>query len=479
MLWLALHFPLLALEALPLRQSPSAVVSRGRVLLCDRAASEAGVGTGQKLSTALGLQPGLAVFERAVQRERNALESLACWAGQFTPMLSLAPSAGLLLEIGACLRLFGGEEVIVEAVLKGCAGQGYTTRWSVAPTPLGARWLAQAAAAEVHHEIPAMQAALAALPCTVPGWADEVVNRLESFGLNSLGALQALPGSALRRRIGNGPPDELLRAWGEVPDPQRLFAFPERFSSALELPARVEHAEALAFAGQRLFAALSGWLHGRQLLVRACTLQLTHDDRSQSALILHFAEPAADEARFLRLLREHLSRLQLAAPVEALRLLADEVVARPGGSAHLFDQPSAGEGALACLERLRARLGEAGVQVLGERADYRPECASMQHDVDPDFARNLPSTAAFRPPRPLWLFPLPQALAERAGSPHWHGPLKLLSRAERLESGWWDEGEQSAAGDVRRDYFVARNPQGQWAWVFRDAEGWFLHGLFA
>ena len=74
---------------------------------------------------------------------------------------------------------------------------------------------------------------------------------------------------------------------------------------------------------------------------------------------------------------------------------------------------------------------------------------------------------------------VPQALAEQAGSPHWHGQLKLLSRAERLESGWWDEGEGGATGDVRRDYFVARNPQGQWAWVFRDAEGWFLHGLFA
>ena len=133
----------------------------------------------------------------------------------------------------------------------------------------------------------------------------------------------------MRRRIGNGPLDELLRAWGDVPDPQRPFVFPERFASAIELPARVEHAEALAFAGQRLFAALSGWLHGRQLLVRACTLQLTHDDRSQSALVLRFAEPAADEARFLRLLREHLSRLQLAAPVDALCLLADEVVARP------------------------------------------------------------------------------------------------------------------------------------------------------
>lgn len=95
---MALHFPLLALEALPLRQSPSAVVGRGRVLVCDRRAGEAGVGAGQKLATALGLQPGLAVFERDAAREGRALESLACWAGRFTPTLSLSPPAGLLLD---------------------------------------------------------------------------------------------------------------------------------------------------------------------------------------------------------------------------------------------------------------------------------------------------------------------------------------------------------------------------------------------
>ena len=59
MLWLALNFPLLPLEALPWRRSPSAVVARGRVRACDRAAAAAGVAIGQKLSTALGLQPGL------------------------------------------------------------------------------------------------------------------------------------------------------------------------------------------------------------------------------------------------------------------------------------------------------------------------------------------------------------------------------------------------------------------------------------
>ena len=100
MLWLALHFPLLPLEALPLRQSPSAVVARGRVLVGDRDAMGAGVCAGQKLSTALGLLPGLAAFERDEKRERQTLESLACWAGQFTPTISLAPPDTMLLEIG-------------------------------------------------------------------------------------------------------------------------------------------------------------------------------------------------------------------------------------------------------------------------------------------------------------------------------------------------------------------------------------------
>ena len=95
------------------------------------------------------------------------------------------------------------------------------------------------------------------------------------------------------------------------------------------------------------------------------------------------------------------------------------------------------------------------------------------------FAQNGQCTAAAPPQRPLWLLPEPQALIERGGGPHWHGRLELLTRGERLESGWWDGGEAEAVGDVRRDYFVARNPLGQWAWIFRDARGWFLHGLFA
>ncbi|MCL2636594.1 MAG: DNA polymerase Y family protein, partial [Betaproteobacteria bacterium] len=463
MLWLALHFPLFALESLPLRQSPSAVVERGRILAGDPGALAAGVMAGQKLSTALGLVPGLRVFERDPAREAAALADLACAAGRFTPSVSLAPPDALLLEIGACLRLFGGAPALIDAVLAACGEQGWSVAWAAAPTPLAALWLARSGAARLIMAGDQLPSALASLPCTVPGWPATLVARLESFGMRCLGDLAALPTSGLRRRIGAAAVDDLLRARGEMPDPRRCFVFPERFATTLELPSRVEYAAGLAFAGQRLLAALAGWLHGRQALVRACTLHLHHDDGSNSALPLRLGEASADEARLLRLLREHLGRLTLAAPVESLRLEADEVLARPGASGCLFAEAITGEGRVACLERLRARLGAAAVQVLGLCADHRPECATVAGDPG---ASASPAIAALAGPRPLWLLPAPQPLAERAGGPCWHGPLHLATRGERLESGWWDSGEENAAGDIRRDYFVARNRQGQWAWIF-------------
>lgn len=466
------------------------MVARGRILVADRVASTAGVLPGQKLSTALGLSPGLRVYERDPTREIRALADLACWAGRFTPTISLAPPAGLLLEIGGCRRLFGGVAAIVDAVLDGCRAQGWSADWAVAPTPLGARWLARVGAACCVETITELQPALAALPCSVPWWPAEVVARLDSFGLHCLGELDAQPTAGLRRRIGNGPVDDLLRAHGELPDPQLAFVFPERFAAGLELPSRVEFAEGLAFAAQRLFASLAGWLQVRQELLRACTLRLTHDDASTSALPLRFGQPCADEGRFMRLLREHLGRLQLAAPVEALHLEADEVIARPGTSTGLFEQAPSGEGAAACIERLRARLGDEGVHNLLLHADHRPECATRAGDPVGIFGQNFRftvevSSAAFSVPRPLWLLPTPKALTERPDGPHWHGPLQLLTRAERLESGWWDSGEAGnngigeAPGDQRRDYFIARNREGQCAWIFRDVQGWYLHGVFA
>ena len=78
------------------------------------------------------------------------------------------------------------------------------------------------------------------------------------------------------------------------------------------------------------------------------------------------------------------------------------------------------------------------------------------------------------PQRPTWLLAEPRPL-EGSGPPCYEGPLEIEDGPERIESGWWD------GRDVRRDYYVARNPAGLRLWIFRERRaegGWFLHGVF-
>lgn len=388
----------------------------------------------------------------------------ACWAGRFTPRVSLAENA-LLLEIGGCLRLFGGADALRAQVAQGLAEQGLIepdgARIAVAATPQAALWLAEGGGDE-----------LDALPIAALSWPPGVAEKLGRFGLRRLGELRRLSFAALARRIGREAAMLVARAYGEAPDPRPDFVFPPRFDEAIELPAAVENAPALLFAARRLTAALAGWLEVRQTGLRECRLELGHA-HGTTLLPLRFAGATRDGGRFERVLRERLERLPLTAPVERLRLAVDTVEALPGASGSLFDEDGAKESMAALIERLRARLGDARVSGIVPVADHRPECATK---------RDFPGAAGPVPPRPrpFWLLAEPEPLREVAGRPHRRGPLRLLAGPERIESGWWDQGE--GAGDVRRDYFIALTAGNRWAWIFRELKapgGWYLHGWFA
>ncbi|MGH8225522.1 MAG: hypothetical protein ACRER1_05160 [Gammaproteobacteria bacterium] len=80
---------------------------RREVLAANGATRIAGVRSDQSTTTAWTLCPALATFVRDPAAERDALERLAGWAAQFSPRLSLEEE-GLVVKIGANLRLFGG-----------------------------------------------------------------------------------------------------------------------------------------------------------------------------------------------------------------------------------------------------------------------------------------------------------------------------------------------------------------------------------
>jgi protein ImuB len=476
-LWLALHFYRFSLEVFDALEQP-ALVAEQHLVVCANAQAEAlGVTAGMRLSGALGLAPGLMVHARKPLRELEALDRLACWAGNFSPHVSLAAQDELLIEIGGCLRLFGGLRVLCSLIADGAAQQGFSVNMALAFTPLAAQWLARAGQQVCCRSPQTIRKHLQALPVEVIGFSRTEQQTLASLGARQLKDLFALPSAGLARRFGLGLPRQLAQALGEAPDLRREFVFPEFFVQKLELPAKVEQAAMLLFAARRLLASLAGWLSVRASGVAACDLVLLHDDGlPDSHLVLAFASPTRDLSRMERVLRERLDRWVLSGPVTDLQLEANEPVVMPGSNLGLFAQTSA-QSLDPVIERLRARLGKRAVHAMAINDDYRPECGTLSVE------RGDEKSIRPGPPRPLWLLPKLQALQERDGALHYGGVLQRVAGPERIESGWWDQGEVrdevQAVGNVQRDYYVAVSVRGEWLWIFRDAQGWWLQGVFA
>ncbi len=360
---------------------------------------------------------------------------------------------------------------------------------------------------------------------------------MRGIGLFTLADLRRLPSKGLARRFGPALIDELARAAGDEPDPQIVFEAPTRFDARIELMARVESAEALVFASQRLLGQLSGWLAARRAAVRRFTLVLHHDRWTRDAIEptrvdIALATPSSDHARLLTLVRERLSRLELKAPVLELALEAPVVVEERETHHTLFpEREEAAETLARLLEKLTARLGPEATARIERVADHRPERAwrevsgdllearlmqgaSRQSrprtsapssnttgavpkrtksaksrpaaatlDADPDIGvPHRPLTPGCSSgPRPAWLLSEPMELEVRNNHPRYESlPLDLVAGPERIESGWWDD------ATVTRDYFIAENAAGHLVWVYRERliaaderPTWYLQGLFA
>ena len=521
--WLAIHCPTLPLDCI-LRRWPEGIEpalavtdldgSRRFIAVATRAAEACGVRAGQAVATSLALLPDLILIARNPEDERKALCEAALAALRFTPIVSLRAS-GLVMEISASLKLFGGRRALKKDIAQAVRMQGLRIAIAEAPTPHGAWLLAQHAA---NRKQPARYesfiAALDALPIPHLESATPYLDRFDGIGCRTLADLRRLPEKGLARRFGPALLDELARAAGDKPDPQMVFEAPSRFDARIELMARVENAEALVFAAQRLIAQLAGWLTARRAAVRSFTLVLHHDRWTRdeippTGLTIALATPGNDAARLTALVRERLSRLELVAPVLELALEAPAIVDERESDGTLFPaREQAAETLARLIEKLTARLGPDAMMRIERVADHRPErawrevCdeaawldraavrkASSGHGSRRAKARGHgPRTkpiashgtalACTVGPRPSWLLTEPKRLAVRAHRPVFDSPLDLLAGPERIESGWWDD------GPVTRDYFIAENEAGCLVWVYRErlpANGkalWYLQGLF-
>lgn len=551
MLWLALYCPTLPLDCIlrrwPEGLDPALAVTdldgtRRLIMVATRKAQACGVFAGQSIATALSLLPDLVLIARKIEDERRALTEAALAALCFTPIVSLRAS-GLVMEISASLKLFGGRRALKQNLAAAMRVQGLTVAAAEAPTPHGAWLLAQERARrrmrasrsvpKVAHPttseppVPAdFVTVLGTLPIVHLETARPSLSRLDGIGVRTLADLRRLPVQGLARRFGPDLIDELARAFGDKPDPQIVFEAPECFDTRIELMARVETAEALVFASQRLLAQMTGWLTVRRAAVRGFTLVLHHDRWTRdtiepTAIAIALSTPSRDLSRLGTLVRERLSNLELKAPVLELSLAAPAIVEEQERHGSLFPaREQAFETLARLLEKLTARFGPEAMVRLERVADHRPERAwrEVRGDMlEPQAAvassvraratkgaaakkrksRSVAQTSslfdervdgpAAKPiapgcpcgPRPSWLLSEPQQLEMRAHRPVFDAsPIELVAGPERIEAGWWDD------APVTRDYFIGENTAGRLVWIYRErlpVPGkalWYLQGLF-
>jgi protein ImuB len=476
MLWTCLHFPDLPLgvfargEARERATVVSSLSHRPDVVAANGAAKRRGIVPGLSIAAALALDAELSIHLRDERAEAAALESIALWAGQWTPTISIDPPACVLVEISGCLNYFGGFDRLRQQIDRGLAELGFSAVIATAPTVLAAGLFARAGQAIAIESGSDLTRRLATLPVALLDHAQATLDTLSGIGAHTLGDVLALPRDGVARRFGQGLLDEIDRARGTLPDARPLFVAPERYQGQIELPSPVEETEALLFAVKRLVTELAGFLQGRGAGVTRLRCDLVHEDERPTSIVQGLAATRRIE-HIMNVLRERLAREQLPDRVEAIRLVSEEIVPLAAKEGDFFTAANKdSEAGAQLIERLRARLGDDAVSALALSADHRPELATQSTAT---IASNRNITAGERSPlplRPLWLIAEPRPLGTDPAST----PLQLLSGPERIETGWWDGGE------IGRDYFVGRGTRGEKLWLYRDRGGaWFVHGVFA
>lgn len=473
-LWLCLRLSELAVQCLPQRRPQAvAVVDRERIHTVNATASLLGLEPGMDPASARALAGDnpFQLLPRDPKAENQALESLCCWAYGITPHLYPFREDCLMLEIGGSLKLFGGSEAILRHCRQGLAGRGYSADMALGITPLAAWAFSHTSNDKSPPSDYSQRQQLEDLPLQTLEPLHEQFLALQRSGFKTLGELLALPRASLTRRCGRQFRELLQHLSGEVVAPPVHFDPPSCFADSYPLGYPVRNHDELGPALEQLLRSLDDYLRQRQLQTRQIIWHFSGVNNYREILDVRTSEARTLKQDWYRLTRLRLERQPFTQEVELVQLRADQLESAQPVSGDLFRQACQSESTKQLVDLLSNRLGSQAVNSLHHRDAHLPEHSSTSASIDT--ASALPSTDTAQ--RPFWLLSQPEALRHEAGDLlFWGSPLELIYGPERIEDGWWER-------STSRDYFVARNSQGQRFWVFheRRKQRWFMQGFFA
>jgi protein ImuB len=436
-----------------------------------------GLSPGMPLTQARAMVPGLEVREANPDADLALLRRIATFAARrVTPLVSLAGSDGLWLDLTGAAHLHGGERQLCVDLLRYCSKLGLGARIAVAGNGAAAHALARHGPERLlicpqGGEL----AALEPLPLSALRLEQSVIDSMRRLGLERISDLVAMPRAPLARRFGQETLLKLDRALGRAAEPFDPVVPRDAPQAALRFAEPIGGAESIANAIAALLDQLIENLREAGLGARALLLMCDRVDRQVQRIEAGAARATRDKAHWLRLLGRHIESIDPGFGIDAMRLVAvgtEELGATPFASD--LAAPEATPDLSQLVDLIASRIGPQHL--------YR--LSAVESDVPERSVRKLAPLDTPEPwpdawPRPPRLLPRPEpianVLAELPDAPpkrfSWRGTTYRLVRGdgpERIHGEWW---KRSGERDAIRDYFLVEDEGGARFWLFRKGDG--------
>lgn len=491
MLWLALRFPHLPLEALGYSadEKQSIVVEeQHRICAASVGALNAGIQSGGKASAVHALTE-TRVLARQPEHESQALQRLAAWAYSYTPYIQRYGDDCLLLEVSRCLRLFGGIEALCSTLQTSLDNRPHEYRVGLAHSRQGAWLLSHRSASNPHHskEISdkdsqqSFMAEIARMPLDYLNAFPQARDDLQKMGLKTFGDVLQLPLHELGKRFGQEFSQWLNELCGKQTEALPLHQPEEKFSASVSFNHAISEIKLLEIPAEHLLQEFVEYLVKHQQEAQQVDWYFYSPQGQVHTLSIGTERIHNQWQLLLDLTRIRLEQLQLYFEVERLELRCDKTTPVVSRSQQLFEQVDAfsdqqvQEDAEAMVARLQARMGSASVYQPGLRSEHIPE---KQHGRVFPFSKKAISEEQPMPsgkaPRPCWLFQKPHRISRKGNHLFWKGALQLVQGPERIEGKWWEHRSV-------RDYFIAERDDHVRYWIYHDwmDDSWHAQGVFA
>lgn len=467
-IWLYLHFPQLQLDCLLAQHSTSADIamvvvnpSQMQVMQLNQIAYAVGICKGMSLGAAATLDSTLAVHPYQEIVEQDKLKEIADSLYSVTSDICFFAPTGLLLRAHTMLSLYGSLASYWLAIQQRLESLNITYHYATGTTPLAAKALALQKWDQVCEDHSKIQKQLSSSPLDFTELDKKTINKLERVGIRRLKQLIDVPLGDIAKRFSHQLAHYLGQLQGVLPHPVQFYHPAAEFQRYMELLYEITNTQTLIPSLRYLLKALEQFLKLRDQLAMQVIIDL--HQRDSEILALNVGSPQGEyrASAWQRLIELQLETVSLNAPVFAITLCVSKTHLCVPDKADLFE---AKRGDLSCLQLiaiLQAKLGQQAVYSPAFCNSDIPEQANQSVRVLNTQSSDWHAHAM----RPIFLFPQPVPLAFK---------VFIEQGPERIQTAWW------SGHLIERDYFVARNPQGQWFWIFRTPEQhWFVHGVFS